>query len=110
MIVAIFRSRLRTEFLDEYRPLAAKMLEIAQSMTGFQSFKSFTANDGERVSIIEFDTLANLEAWRDHPQHQRAQALGRERFYAEYSLQICTPVRAYSFKDGQRTDHVGPDA
>ena len=110
MIVAIFRSRLRTEFLDEYRPLAAKMLEMARAMPGFLSFKSFAAGDGERVSIIEFDTLANLEAWRDDPEHQKAQALGMKRYYSEYQLQVCSPVRAYSFKDEKRTIQVAPPA
>jgi len=106
VIITIFRSRLRSESIDEYRPLAAEMLRLARSMPGFRSSKSFTADDGERVSIIEFDSLPELEAWRDHPQHKRAQEIGRERFYAEYQLQVCAPVRAYSFDGGRRREEI----
>ena len=104
MVVTLFRSRLRPEFVDEYRPLASEMLDLARTMPGFRSFKSFSADDGERISIIEFDSLPQLEAWRDHPQHRRAQRLGRERFYAEYQLQVCGEIRAYSFAGGRRRE------
>lgn len=99
MIVTIFRSRLKQAHIDEYRALAPKMLELARSMPGFISFKTFAGDDNERVSIIEFDTLDNLNAWRDHPRHVEAQRLGRERFYASYSVQVCQPVRSYHFPE-----------
>ena len=73
MVVVIFRSWLRDDFLEEYRTLA-------RDMPGFHSFKSFTADDGVRVSIIEFENLAAVKAWRDHSEHQEAQILRRERF------------------------------
>jgi heme-degrading monooxygenase HmoA len=55
-------------------------------------------------TIIGFESQQALEAWRNHPEHLQAQALGRERFYAEYHLQVCEPIRAYSFQDGVRVD------
>ena len=67
MVTAIFRSRLREDADSGYRALAARMLELARSMPGFVDFKSFRAEDGERVSLIEFESLATLEAWRDDP-------------------------------------------
>ena len=69
-------------------------------MPGFLSYKTFRSDDGERVSVIEFETMEDLLAWRNHPEHRRAQDLGRSRFYAEYSIQVCEVVRAYS-SDGQ---------
>jgi heme-degrading monooxygenase HmoA len=64
------------------------MLILAKGMPGFISYKSFRADDGERCSIVEFESLEHLRAWREHPDHRKAQALGRERFYAEYSLHV----------------------
>ena len=60
------------------------MFELAQSMPGFISFKSFNSDDGERVSIIEFQSLDSLQAWRDHPEHKKAQQLGCDWYYTEY--------------------------
>jgi heme-degrading monooxygenase HmoA len=97
MVITIFRSRLRPEYLDEYGPVAARMDELAQQMQGFLSIKGFTAGDGERVSIVEFATEEAQAAWRDHPEHRQAQRLGRERFYSEYSIQVCRVERQARF-------------
>ncbi len=104
MVTVVFRSRLREANEAGYRSLAPKILELAQSMPGFVSFKSFTAEDGERVSIGQFESLEALEAWRKHPEHLAAQRRGREEFYAEYSLEVCTPIRAYAFDGRDRFD------
>ena len=105
MVVTIFRSRLSSDFVGEYEEVAKDMLDLATRMPGYRSIKTFTAEDGERVSIVEFESLPELEAWRDHPEHRRAQELGRKKFYSEYHLQVCTPIRSYSFKDGRREAH-----
>ena len=39
-----------------------------------------------------------LAAWREHPEHLEAQRLGRERFYEEFELMTCVPLRAWGFK------------
>lgn len=95
MPLVIFRSRLRSEHLDAYQTLAPEILELARSMPGFQSFKSFTAEDGERVSLIEFASEETLAAWRNHPDHIAAQQRGKDAFYAEYRIQVCEVVRDY---------------
>jgi len=101
MVVVIFRSRLREEFAGQYQAKAMEMLELARAMPGFISIKTFAADDGERVSLVEFDTIEHLEAWRDHPEHREAQRLGRERFYSEYRLVVCEPIRDYGYKRGE---------
>jgi heme-degrading monooxygenase HmoA len=73
------------------------MLELASRMPGFVSFKSFASDDGERISVIEFEGEEQLRAWREHPEHRKAQELGRTRFYEEYHVQVCAPLRDYGF-------------
>ena len=89
MILTIFRSRLKPDARAAYDPLAAKMSELARTMPGYVSHKAFTADDGERVTIVEFETAEAQRAWATHPEHRAAQKLGRAEFYSEYSLQIC---------------------
>ena len=98
MVLAVFRSRLRPEFDDEFQALAARMLELARSMPGFVSYKVFSSDDGERASLIEFETAEQLRAWREHPEHCEAQRLGRERFYTNYTLQVAEPERESRFE------------
>ena len=88
MVLIVFRSRLRPENVEEFEKLAHKLLELAQSMPGFISYKRYLNEDGERCSIIEFETAEQLRAWREHPVHRDAQRMGRERYYQEYHLQV----------------------
>jgi heme-degrading monooxygenase HmoA len=97
VVVAVFRSRLRPEHAAEFQELAGRMRELAEAMPGFLSYKVFASEDGERCSIIEFDSAEHLRAWREHPEHREAQRLGRERFYQEYSLQVGEPQRVSRF-------------
>ncbi len=97
MIVTIFRNRLRPEHQEEYERWATKIYDLATKMPGFISIKTFTADDGERVSIVEFESEETVRAWREQADHQQAQELGRKQFYSEYRVQVCQPLRDYRF-------------
>lgn len=81
----------------QYAEVAERMIALARSMPGFEEFKTFRADDGERVSIIAFESLETHTAWRDHPEHREAQALGRAKFYDEYSILVCEQRYERSF-------------
>lgn len=97
MIVTVFRSRLRPEHADEYSATATRMSELASAMPGYISHKVFTAADGERVTIVEFKSAATHRAWAADAAHAAAKQAGRERFYSEYSIQVCEVLRSNSF-------------
>ena len=98
MIVTVFRSRLRPGVRDEYVALANRMAELAATMPGYVSHKGFFADDGERVTVVEFESEEGMRAWRMHPEHRAAQRKAREIYYSEYSLQVCELVRQSRFK------------
>jgi heme-degrading monooxygenase HmoA len=77
------------------------MFEIASSMPGYISYKDFAASDGENVSIVEFESLETLAGWRDHPEHKAVQERGRQEFFLEYLVQVCTLVRQADFRRTQ---------
>jgi heme-degrading monooxygenase HmoA len=88
-VLTVFRSRLRDDAYDNgYGDHAAAMLERAKSMPGFVSFKSFVAEDGERVSVIVFASAEDQQRWADDEQHRAAQAAGVASYYTEYSITI----------------------
>lgn len=98
MVVVIFKSRIKDGVASEYSKRADEMAEIAKSMPGFISYKAYTATDGERVSIHEWESQASLEAWRSHPEHLKMQARGRDHFYTEYTLYACNEPRESRFQ------------
>ena len=97
MVITLFRSRLRPEHEKEYAQWATRMHDLASKMPGFLSIKVFTAADGERVSIVEFESEETMREWREQADHRQAQELGRKLFYSEYRIQVCQPIRDYSF-------------
>jgi heme-degrading monooxygenase HmoA len=97
MVITIFRSRLRPEHEKEYGEWATRIHDLAVKMPGFVSIKTFTADDGERVSLVEFESEESMRNWRNQPDHLKAQELGRKLFYSEYKIQVCQPIRDYSF-------------
>jgi heme-degrading monooxygenase HmoA len=93
MVLTVFRSRLRPETLHAYQPWAVRMSELARTMPGYVSHKTFTADDGERVTLVEFESEAAQRAWALHPEHLEAQHRGRGEFYSEFRIQVCSVVR-----------------
>ena len=88
MIVVIFRSWLRPEAEAAYAEFAPKIEALARVQPGILYFKSFTASDGERVTIAHFESDEAVVAWRNHPEHREAQKRGSEEFYDSFSLDV----------------------
>jgi heme-degrading monooxygenase HmoA/ketosteroid isomerase-like protein len=107
--VIVFRSRLREGAADEFGPHADKIFDLAIAQPGFLSSKDFTADDGERLSLVEWNSAPELRAWREQAEHRVAQERGRSHYYAEYSLQICGELRASSFATGSEPVRRGND-
>jgi len=98
MIVTVFRSRLMPGLQEEYVALVDRMAELASAMPGYVSHKGFFAEDGERCTIVEFESEEAQRAWRMHPEHRVAQRKAKEIYYQDYSVQVCQVVRENRFK------------
>jgi heme-degrading monooxygenase HmoA len=98
MMVVVFRAR-RTEAGDgeEYHAQLRRMADLAQKMPGYISHKPFVAEDGERLTLFEWESPETLHAWATHPEHVPVKQLGREKFYTEYHLQVCEVIRESRF-------------
>lgn len=97
-VVTVFRSRLRPGAEDEYHRTAGRIDALARAMPGFLDAKTFTADDGERVTVVTFASWAEHRAWRDHPEHRLAQERGRDHFYAAYDIAVCDLVTRHDFR------------
>ena len=93
MIVTVFHSRVKPEVQQDYVQWANRMSALAKEMPGYVSHKGFVAEDGERVTIVEFESHEAQRAGSLHPEHVDAKKKGRKDFYVEYRVQICEVVR-----------------
>ncbi len=109
MVIVVFRSRVRPDVdVAALEAMGARMYELGSAMPGFVSYKDFAAEDGETLTLVEFETEEQLLAWRNHPEHREVQARGRGDLFEEYSITVSDVRRSYRFDhaDG-RVDVVG---
>ena len=101
MVVVVFRSRVRpdlsAEVMAELQVRGARAAELAPTMPGFVSYKDFTSEDGETVTVVEFESHEQLVHWREHPEHRAVQEFGRRDVFAEYQIQVCDVARVSRF-------------
>ena len=97
MIVTVFRSRLMPGLQDEYVALVDRMQKIACTIPGYISHKGFWAEDGERVTIVEFEHEEGQRAWRTHPEHIEAQKQGRLKYYEMYDIKVANVIFDHHF-------------
>ena len=96
MVVVVFRARIREDAdMEQLAALNQRMSELVTGMPGFRGMKDYSSEDDEVVTIVEFDTLEQVAAWKDHPEHRVAQERGRKEFLADYRIQVC--VESYGY-------------
>jgi heme-degrading monooxygenase HmoA len=99
MVIVLIRTALREPVdLAAYEQTGARMDALVRTIPGFVSVKDYVAEDGERISMVCFESQQALAAWREHPEHVIAQRAGKTQFYASYDIRVCEVVRAYDFE------------
>jgi heme-degrading monooxygenase HmoA len=105
-VISFFRFRmndLSAPERDEYNATAERLYNIASAMPGFISYHEYAAHNGELLGVTEWTSAEALAEWREHPEHRKAQERGRNLFYSEYDITVCTRLHGYSFKRDKRT-------
>ncbi len=101
--IAIFRGYFRDDLNhDELEMFENRMMELGTAMPGFIEVKEFKAEDGENMMLVTFESREHMKAWRDHTEHKKVQQHGREDFFSEYNVKVCSILNNYTFKDGKR--------
>jgi heme-degrading monooxygenase HmoA len=94
--ITVFRSRLRDDVPGHrYAARAADLEARATGIPGFVEFKEFVAADGERLALVTFASDAAEATWRDDIEHRAAQDEGRNAFYSEYDVSVCSVLRRH---------------
>ena len=82
----IFTSTLSNSTSD-YAEMASKMETLVKDQLGFLGMDH--ARDTIGITISYWDSLKSIEKWKQNNQHLKAKTLGREKWYASYSLKVC---------------------
>ncbi len=95
----IFTSR-RGADAEGYGAVADRMEELARAQPGYLGHDSVRGEDGRGITVSYWATEDAVKAWRANAEHLGAQAMGRERFYDWFRLDVCRVERTYGFTRG----------
>ncbi len=92
MYAVIFKAVIN-ELTQEYSDAAKRMRELAGEY-GCIDFLSVTEGENE-VTLSYWDNLEQIKRWKENPEHQRVQELGKEKWYKSYQVQVVEICREY---------------
>lgn len=91
---AIFTSQ-RTAGDQGYGAMADRMLELACKQPGYLGAESVRDAQGFGITVSYWSSEAAIRDWKQHAEHQVAQAQGHARWYQHFELRIAKVERAY---------------
>ena len=76
----------RTEGDNGYGEMAVKMVELASRQPGFLGIESARQEVG--ITVSYWTDLDSIRKWKTNIEHQKAQKLGREKWYSSFKIRI----------------------
>lgn len=98
MIAVIFEVWPEPEHREDYLEVAAGLRPLLESIDGFIAVERFESlsEPGKILSLSFFESEEAIHRWRRLPEHRRAQALGRNGYFAGYRLRVAQVLRDYT--------------
>ncbi len=96
--VILFRSKLTGQAGEDYQAMNDELAALVRVNPGFVDVKSYTAQDGERLTLVWWRDEKSLADWRNLMRHREAQNLGRQKWYQYYKIDVASITRSKSFE------------
>lgn len=95
MYVVIFRATV-AKFDDAYSRMAEELRKLALAQYKCLEFTSSTEGNCE-IALSYWQSLEHIREWKNDPLHRRAQKMGKDIWYSDFSVEICelTEVRRF---------------
>lgn len=81
--------------LEGYEKTARHIQALAAHQPGFLGIESLSEGRSE-ITVSYWESMEAIRAWKQHPEHMRAQKKGRSKWYRRYDVRICRIERAYA--------------
>ncbi len=91
---AVIFTSTRTEGERGYGTMAEKMVQLAAQQPGFLGVESVRGADGAGITVSYWESEQAIASWKQHGEHQIAQRLGRDVWYAGFALRVARVERA----------------
>lgn len=89
----IFSAKIK-QLDQQYSVTAELMRELAFSEYGCVDFHACTEGDQE-IAVSYWRSLDDIVAWKQNIKHLAAQKIGKEKWYANYTVEVVEVLRSY---------------
>lgn len=96
---AVIFSSTMTDDPQGYARMAERMDQLARQQDGFLGVESAREEIGITVSYWRDE--ASIARWKQQADHQMAQQLGQDRWYASYTVRVARVERQYQQPEGR---------
>lgn len=93
---AVIFTNLQTDQLEGYAATAELMERLAAEDPGYLGMDHARGEIG--ITISYWENPEAIVRWKAQVDHQKAQLLGKEQWYEQYSVRICKVEREYHFE------------
>ncbi|MDH5610407.1 MAG: antibiotic biosynthesis monooxygenase [Cyclobacteriaceae bacterium] len=93
----IFSSQRTDKDHQHYEEMAEGMLKIVEEFDGYLGCESYRNLDGKGVTISYWQSLNEIQYWKDNLAHRAVQRMGRDKWYSSYTVRVCKIEKEYSF-------------
>ena len=98
----IFTSLRTPEDEAGYAAMAAEMDTLARRQPGYLGIESTRGADRLGITVSYWIDEAAVVAWKRVADHLGAQRIGRERWYADYTVRVARVERSYTMATSPR--------
>lgn len=95
---AVVFTSMRTEGDKGYEEAGNRIVELVSQSKGFLGAESIRGADGFGITVSYWDSMENIEAWKNNADHAKAKQSGISTWYDEYRIRICRVEYDASFK------------
>ncbi len=97
-VVCIFRSTRTDHSSVDYHEWSERMDRLVATIPGYISHTTVVdTSTRSAITVSYFQSLEDLNAWREVPGHREAQALGQSRFYVDYDIDVAQVIRRHEW-------------
>ena len=91
---AVIFTSVQSADTEGYPSMAKKMVKLAAEQPGYLGVES--AREGTGITVSYWRDIESIQQWKNHTEHLEAQAVGKSRWYEDYTTRIARVERDYS--------------
>ena len=101
MVIVIFEYIIKEGQAERYFEMATQLVPLVETFDGFLGVERYQSRTqpNKYLSLVFWRDEAAIAPWRNHPNHQAAQDLGKSEIFEDFRITVVDTLRSYAMSD-----------